>query len=149
VATVTAKEHNNMLGIFFLVYEGIQILGLVIVALVMFGMMGFMFSVGPDDAMLPMGFVTLVLILTLIFSTALMVPVLIAGLKLRRERPDARTWGIIASVIALLNFPLGTALGVYGLWFLAGDVGKDFYLTGGSGNYSYNPPKPPPPSSWQ
>ena len=138
-----------MLGIFFLVYEGIQIFGLVIVALVMFGMMGFIFSVGPGDAALPMGLVTVILVFTLIFSTALMIPVLIAGLKLRRERPDARTWGIIASVIALLNFPLGTALGIYGLWFLAGDIGKNYYLSGGVGNYSYNPPKPPAPNSWQ
>ncbi|MBX5483223.1 MAG: hypothetical protein IRZ16_15485 [Myxococcaceae bacterium] len=43
----------------------------------------------------------------------------------------ARHWGkvvaIIDCAIALLSFPLGTALGVYGLWFLIGPMGTEWF----------------------
>jgi hypothetical protein len=79
----------------------------------------------------------------------LVLPQLIGGYKLWKERPGARTWGIVGSILSCLSFPLGTAAGVYGLWFLFGDVGKQYYL-GGSPQYPFNvPPQPPPPSSWQ
>lgn len=41
------------------------------------------------------------------------------GWGLLERRPWARTLGIVAGVIALLNPPLGTALGIYTLWVLA------------------------------
>lgn len=90
-------------------------------------------------------FIAMILVIAVI-STVLIVPQLIAGWKLLKEKPGARTWGIIGSILALLSFPLGTAAGVYGLWFLFGEDGKRFYL-GGS---SYAPNSfPPPPQSWQ
>ncbi len=52
---------------------------------------------------------------------------IIAGWKMYKEKPGARSWGIIASIICLLDIPLGTALGVYGLWFLYGVEGKEIY----------------------
>jgi hypothetical protein len=44
-----------------------------------------------------------------------------------KRRPRTRVWGMIASVVALSLFPLGTVLGVYALWFFYGAMGKDFY----------------------
>jgi hypothetical protein len=62
------------------------------------------------------------------------------------DKPGARNWGIAASIICLLSVPLGTALGVYGLWFLFGEEGKRHYLGGGD----YAPRSfPPPPNNWQ
>ena len=82
------------------------------------------------------------------FSLIFVIPQIVGGWKLLKERPNARTWGIVGSIISCLSFPLGTAAGVFGLVFLFGEAGRQFYL--GSGNYaSYNPPQPPPPSSWQ
>jgi hypothetical protein len=70
---------------------------------------------------------------------------LFTGLKMRREQTIGRTLGIIGSILALFSFPLGTALGVYGLWFLFGD-GRALY-EGGQTGMNYTPP--PPPNSWQ
>jgi len=70
---------------------------------------------------------------------------LMAGWKMLKEKTVGRTWGIAASIISLLSFPLGTALGIYGLWFLFGEGGKNFYRGGNSIN---NFP-PPPPNHWQ
>ena len=50
---MNAKEHNNLLGIFLLVYEILQIIGLVIGILVMIGMMGFVFSQVPGREAVP------------------------------------------------------------------------------------------------
>ena len=70
------------------------------------------------------------------------------GFKMLKEKAIGRTLGIIGSILSLFSFPLGTALGVYGLWFLFGDKGKEFYALGGhDGQRLYAPP--PPPNSWQ
>jgi hypothetical protein len=41
------------------------------------------------------------------------------GWGLMNRRPWARTVAIVAAVLALLKFPIGTALGIYTLWVLA------------------------------
>ena len=87
------------------------------------------------------------LVLALIIAPIILIiagTVLFAGWKLLKEKTGARTWGIIASCISLLSVPLGTALGIYGLWFLLGDQGKQFY-SGGNQMNQY----PPPPNNWQ
>jgi len=37
---------------------------------------------------------------------------------LLRLRPWARIAGIVVSILSLVAFPLGTVLGIYGLWVL-------------------------------
>ncbi len=54
-------------------------------------------------------------------------PVAWASWKLFKLRPRARFWGIVASILALPLFPLGTALGVYGLWFFFSEQGKQLH----------------------
>jgi len=46
------------------------------------------------------------------------IPALIGGIGLLKFREWARILVIVASALNLLNFPLGTALGIYGLWAL-------------------------------
>jgi hypothetical protein len=56
-----------------------------------------------------------------LFIAAMGVPSLICGWALLNYKPWARTLGIILSALQLANFPLGTALGGYGLWVLLND----------------------------
>jgi hypothetical protein len=42
-----------------------------------------------------------------------------AGWSLLNRKPWGRTLGIIVAILALLKFPVGTALGIYTLWVLA------------------------------
>ena len=44
---------------------------------------------------------------------------LVAGYGLLNRRPWGRIVAIIAGILALIKFPLGTALGIYTLWVLA------------------------------
>jgi len=43
----------------------------------------------------------------------------VAGWSLQNRKPWARTLAIIAAVLSLVKFPVGTALGIYTLWVLA------------------------------
>jgi len=56
--------------------------------------------------------------LIFVFVMLVSIPGLIAGVGLLKLRPWARILGIVISAVNILNFPFGTALGVYGLWVL-------------------------------
>lgn len=145
---MTAKEHNRLLSIFFFVQGGLQVLGGILVGLIYGGLGAFMLSSSRRDEDQMMGgiFVAMAVVVGLmVFAFAVLD--LFTGWKLHKEQPIGRVLGIVASCIALLGFPLGTALGIYGLWFFLGDKGKEFYGGRGPGGYSHSPP--PPPNSWQ
>jgi hypothetical protein len=46
---------------------------------------------------------------------------------LLKYRPWARTLTLILCFLNLLNIPLGTILGAYGLWVLLSGEGQQFY----------------------
>lgn len=141
---MTGKEHSKMLGIFFLVQAGLQVFGGLIIALV-YGGMGAMFMTQArksDEQMVGGVFIVMAFVvgfIVLLFAAFNG----FAGWRLFKQQQNARILGIIASCLSLMSFPLGTALGIYGLWFFFGDEGKNFY----SGNYQMQNPQSPP--SWQ
>jgi hypothetical protein len=140
---MTAKEHNKMLGIFLLAHGALQLLIMIFMGLI-YGVMGGAMIAGArrdEEAIIGAVFIGMILFLV-VFSLILAGPQIIGGYKLLKERPGARTWGIVASIISCLSFPLGTAAGVYGLWFLFGEEGKRFYLGGAPQQQMFNPPPP-------
>ena len=62
-----------------------------------------------------------------LFSLVFTIPSFIAGYGLRKRKSWAKLWGVIAGVVAGMNFPLGTALSVYSIWFLIGEGGRELY----------------------
>jgi hypothetical protein len=143
---MTAKEHNRLAGIFLLVHGAIQICGLLLVGLIYGGLgAAVMINSQKEDEQIfgafLLGVVVIVLIIGFIFAAIQMV----SGWKMLKEKSNARTWGIVANIIAVLSFPLGTAVGIHGLWFLFGEQGKSFYLQNDM-NRSF---LQPPPNSWQ
>jgi hypothetical protein len=145
---MTGKDHNKLLGIFHLVQGGLQTFGGLFIALI-YGIIGFGISSSarrPEEQVMGTMFIILAVIVApiiLIFAGIN----LTAGYKLVKEKAGARNWGIAASILSLLSFPLGTALGVYGLWFMFGEEGKKHYF--GNNNYAPQSFPPPPPNSWQ
>ncbi|MDH3531226.1 MAG: hypothetical protein OEQ28_16830, partial [Acidobacteriota bacterium] len=91
------------------------------------------------------GFMVVVGIVVVVLTFAIAGFMIFTARKLQTMAESARTLGIVASALCLLNMPLGTALGIYGLWFLAGERGRELYLTGGGAGQL----PPPPPNSWQ
>lgn len=143
---MTAKEHNKLAGIFLAAHGGFQALVMIFLVIV-YGVVGaglFAGVRGNEGQVVGAVFIFMI-IFVIIFSLILIVPQLLGGWKMLKENPKARIWGIIGSIVALLNFPFGTAVGIYGLWFLFGEEGKSFYLNDGS-RQSF---PPPPPNNWQ
>ena len=66
-----------------------------------------------------------------IFFLALGLPSIIGGWGLMHYKPWSRVLMIVVSILQLFHFPLGTALGVYGLWVLLNDEGRRVLETGG------------------
>ncbi len=56
--------------------------------------------------------------LIFIFLMVVSIPGIVTGVGLLKMRPWARMLGIVISALNILNFPFGTAVGVYGLWVL-------------------------------
>ena len=144
---MTARDHNKLLSIFFFIHGGIQLLGGIFVVLVYGVLGGAMMAGGARSEDQFIGGIFLVMavvvgVIMLLFAGLY----LFGGLKLLREQKLGRTLGIVGSIMALLGFPLGTALGIYGIWFLFGE-GRDFYEGIEHAGMSYTPP--PPPNSWQ
>jgi hypothetical protein len=72
-------------------------------------------------------------IVTFIFYFVLglicVLPTALASWKMFKGRMKARLWATIAAIVVVPVFPLGTVLGIYGLWFLFSAEGRRFYLT--------------------
>ncbi len=154
---MTGKEQARILGLLMWVYAGFQI---VIVAVI--GVFyALFFSVfltriphKPHDPspefMLP--FIVIAIVIAFCAVAIFSIPKWVAGYGLRNDKSWARVWAIVASCLACLSFPVGTALGVWGLIFLFGDEGKRYFE---SSDYARVPNpadeilRAPEPNSWQ
>ncbi len=144
---MTARDHNKLLSIFFFIMGGLQLLAAIFIVLMYGGMGTFILTSAKKDEEQAMGGMFLVLGLFIgLFVMVFAGLFLFTGWKLLKEQAIGRTLGIVGSILSLMSFPLGTALGIYGLWFFFGEEGKNFY-SGYRGNLNSQPP--PPPNSWQ
>jgi hypothetical protein len=63
------------------------------------------------------------------FTIAIAVGTFMAGYGLLQYKPWARIVAIIVAIIGIVHFPLGTALGIYALWALLSEPGRQYYAT--------------------
>ncbi|HEX6124386.1 MAG TPA: hypothetical protein VFZ23_03360 [Pyrinomonadaceae bacterium] len=145
---MTARDHNKLLAIFYFIMAGLQLFGGIIMAFIYIIMGGaVMSSSGRSDEQIMGGVFVGIGIVVGVIMIALGGFTLLTASKVLKEKPIGRTLGIIISILVLLSFPIGTALGVYGLWFFFGEMGKNFYAS--LADSTYSPPPPPAPNSWQ
>lgn len=90
-------------------------LGLLIAVFVFFLLTGIGVATGDAAAFGILGVVGTAVAL---FLAALSLPGVAAGYGLLRQRPWGRTLALVVLVLGLLNFPIGTLTGIYGLWVL-------------------------------
>ena len=69
-----------------------------------------------DKEALPI--LTFIAVISAGFLAIISVPDIIGGIGLLKWQPWARILVLILSVIKLINFPLGTIVGVYSIWVL-------------------------------
>lgn len=152
---MNSEDKSKLLGLFFWLFTAFNILIIAVIAIVYVAIFGVVFSQAPHRASDPppemiVGILVVVFAFVFIFTLLFSIPKVVAGYGLRTHKPWARTWAIIASIMCCLSFPIGTAIGVFGLVFLFSDEGKQYFegrsygQIGGVGNTP-----PPPPNSWQ
>lgn len=61
--------------------------------------------------------------------SALSLPGLAAGYGLITRKPWARVLAIVVGVLSLLNFPIGTAIGIYALWALLSSEAETYFAS--------------------
>ena len=66
---------------------------------------------------------TILAIIAIVWGSAHVV----AGVPLRRRRPWARMMALMLGSVDLLLLPYGTALGIYALWVLLSERGKELF----------------------
>jgi len=106
------ESHVKIIGILYIV---LSILGL-IGALVLFMTLNLIsgFTDDPNASMI-LSIVANVLAIVLVVCS---VPGIIAGWGLLKYKEWARILTIILSALNILNFPIGTAIGIYAIWSL-------------------------------
>lgn len=124
---MTANNHAKILGVIFLIMGGLIVLG-VIGVLIFLLAMGGLASVnanGSDAVPIVVMFLLFggITLFTLIFA----IPQLIAGWILLKGNGKGQIWLLVSAIINVLNFPIGTAIGVYAFWFMFGDEGKRYF----------------------
>ncbi len=152
---MTAKEHAKLLGLFFWIFAGLQLLMTVFAGIFMFVWMGFMLpemlkmqqrgNNPPPPPEFFLGFIGIMIVFMAVMAVIMMIPKVVAGFGLRKEKSWAKIWVIIACCLAVLSVPFGTAVGVYGFWFVFSEQGKAYF----DKNYDSVQNIPPPPNSWQ
>jgi hypothetical protein len=106
------------------------------------GMIGMSGPTGDDAVAIPiMGALGgIIMLIALVIS----IPGIIVGWGLITYKSWARVLGIILSALHLLNFPFGTAVGIYGLWVLLNDQTRAILEGGAPPAVSYPGPAGPP-----
>lgn len=118
---MTMREHVRMLGILQLVFS---IFGFLIgtAVLTMLGGVGMLIAAeaaatDPNAAAAP-ALAGLAIAGIALIMIVLTVPGILAGWGLLNGKPWARILTIVLSALDLVNVPVGTALGIYGLWVM-------------------------------
>jgi hypothetical protein len=114
------RKHIQLLGILNIVWGSFGFIGALIILLIFGGAVGIIGMTARHEpgAMIAIPIVSIVgsVIFFLLLITSL--PAIIAGIGLLRMARWSRILGILLSALHLFSVPIGTALGVYGLWIL-------------------------------
>jgi hypothetical protein len=131
------REHVKILGILNIVMGGLTaLLGLVVLlatgSIASLIVMSLQDSGEADNARIAAPIVGVIGIVIGVFLLALALPAILGGWGLLNYKSWSRILMIIISGLSLLHFPLGTALGVYGLWVLLNEQTRQLLESGGA-----------------
>ncbi len=123
------RDHVKVLAFLHIALGAMGSLGAVVI-LGVFTFGGTMVRITADndpEALLaaPVIFVVGVVLFAIILVCS--VPGLVAGIGLLDLRPWARILAIVVSAFHLFNIPIGTAVGIYGLWVLLNSETEEMF----------------------
>ncbi|MCP4640704.1 MAG: hypothetical protein GY851_09740 [bacterium] len=116
------ETHVKILGVLYIVLNGLTLLTIALLALLffVFGVSALAME-GTEEMAIGLGVTGLVGGLVMAFCVAIALPGFITGFGLLGFKPWARVLAIVLGALGLLQFPFGTALGIYTLVILLKD----------------------------
>ena len=115
-------KHVKLLGILNIVFGGLGLAVAIAVVVVAGGFGAVQTSFGDDTA----GLAALILV---VFQMIVSIPCIIAGFGVLRYGNWARMMLTIVSALNILNIPIGTTLGAYGLWVLLSEETEPLFAS--------------------
>ena len=114
------QQHVKILGVLYIVLGTMGVLAALICLMIFGGVAGILGIVAQEepDARIAMPIVGAFAVGLFLFLLVLSVPGIIAGVGLLNLRPWARIVTVILSALNLMNIPIGTLVGAYGLWVM-------------------------------
>lgn len=110
------QTHVKVLAWLFIVFGAFYLIGAFGVQMVVGIITAIIGAQGGEDAAIGATIFGLTGTAMSIFLVCMGIPGIITGIGLLKLKRWARIAGIILSAMRLISFPIGTALGVYGLW---------------------------------
>lgn len=130
------RDHIRILGILNMVMGAFVVLAAIFLLLVLGSVATYLAAVirnsGDQDAAMAAPIIASVGVGIAVFLFILAAPTLVGGWGLMHFRPWSRVLMIVLSVLHLFHIPLGTALGVYGLWVLFNNEARAILESGGA-----------------
>lgn len=119
---MTNEDHNRYIAYSFLGNAGFYMLLVGLMAMWLYFMAGYAEPVHAPASM----YAFMICFISVMYSMFAL-PSVIAAYALLRKKSWARMAGIVAAVIAGMNFPVGTGACAYALWFFFSDNWKQVY----------------------
>jgi hypothetical protein len=110
-------QHVKILGILHIVFGALGVFAAIVVLAVFGGISAFV-NMSDRSSDLPAPILGIIGGFVVVLLLVLSLPGLIIGVGLLQFRSWARVAAIVLSALDLLQVPIGTALGIYGLWVL-------------------------------
>jgi hypothetical protein len=120
------EQHVKILGVLNIVWGAMGALGGLVLLVIFggaYGLVGAAIGSNPG-AHVALPIIAIIGSILALFLLIVSVPSIIAGIGLLYFKPWARILALVISVLHLFNIPIGTALGIYGLWVLLSQEGQ-------------------------
>jgi hypothetical protein len=115
----TYRTHQKILGAVFIAYSIMNIFG----AITILAAFSFIFSFIDEPDLIP--FIAFMLKFISISMLVVAVPAIIGGVGMLKEKEWAKNLVMIVGIFYLISIPVGTAVGIYAIWFSTQQVIKD------------------------
>ena len=124
------QTHVKVLAVLFIVLSAFGVLSAAAILVIFGGAAGIVgASADAGDAAVALPLIGIAGTGLAIFLLALSLPGLIAGFGLLKQHSWARILAIVLCALNLINIPLGTIFGAYGLWVLLNKETEQLFST--------------------
>jgi hypothetical protein len=125
------RDHVRILAVLHIVFGALGLLAALAILAIFGGIAGIVGFTHDPEAHVAIPVLGLIGAAVFVLLLVLSLPGIIAGVGLLKFQPWARILTIILCALNLMNVPVGTALGIYGLWVLLQEETERLFATAG------------------